>query len=437
MTKPVYSLPRIIDRIDSGAWWSTGGSITYAMPDSRPFTSDEGRGFQQLTGHMKGMAAEAFELWDDVINVDLDRVGSGGNIFFGMSSTTDGGGTYSQQHYGTFDGARWVLDSAHVWLNSEWDSHDRNSDITYGSYGFMTYIHEIGHALGLDHPGDYNGSADYRRDAVYQQDTHRYTVMSYFYADEDGSRTDHHGRSGEWMLPSTPMVHDIAAIQSIYGADMTTRAGSTTYGFHANAGSGVYDFAENADPVFAIWDAGGIDMLDASSYRSDQRIDLGEGAYSSIGGMTNNIGIAFDVVIENARGGSGDDRIAGNGAGNLLYGRTGSDRLSGASGNDNLYGQGGADQLQGGNGDDRLYGGDGNDRLEGDAGSDWFSGGGGDDCIRGGTGIDTVKLDGNRADYRLRDHGSYVEVIDRNGDSGSDCLYSIEQAVFDDGTVML
>jgi serralysin len=408
MAKPIYTLSQIIDRIDSGGWWDDS-RVTFSMPGSRPYAGDEGAGFTRLTSHMKSMANTAFELWDDAIDINLRRVSSGSDIFFGMSSTTDGNGTYSQQRYSTFADGRWVLDSAHVWLNSGWESHDQNRDIDWGTYGFMTYLHEIGHALGLDHPGEYNGSASYDDDAVYRQDTHRYTVMSYFLADEDGSRTDHFDRDGEWVYPATPMVHDIATMQAIYGADLSTRAGNTTYGFGSNAGRDVFDFQDNPDPIFTIWDGGGRDTLNASRFSTDQKIDLGEGEYSSIGHLTNNIAIAFGAVIEHAKGGRGDDRISGNSAVNKLWGKSGDDSITG------------------GGGDDRLYGG---------AGNDWFNGGSGDDRIYGGGGTDIARFGGDRSDYTIRDRGSYVE-IEGPGGSEVDRLYSIERVVFNDDTVVL
>jgi hypothetical protein len=38
---------------------------------------------------------------------------------------------------------------------------------TIDSYSFQTYVHEIGHALGLGHGGPYNGSASYGLDNLY------------------------------------------------------------------------------------------------------------------------------------------------------------------------------------------------------------------------------------------------------------------------------
>ena len=114
-----------------------------------------------------------------------------------------------------------------------------------GSYGLQTLNHELGHSLGLSHPGNYNFGDDndgdgvpdpitYEGDAFYFQDSHQYSIMSYFDSFETGTQQI------DWNLmrfvyPSTPMVHDICVIQQKYGADMTTRTGDTTYGFNATA----------------------------------------------------------------------------------------------------------------------------------------------------------------------------------------------------------
>ena len=167
-----------------------------------------------------------------------------------------------------------------------------------GFYGLQTLNHELGHALGLSHPGDYNFGDDsdgdgvpdpitYEGDAFYFQDNHQYTIMSYFDMFEAGNNQI------DWNLmrlvyPSTPMVHDIWVAQEKYGAEMTTRTGDTTYGFNATAD--VTNDAMRFDPgemntIFSIWDAGGTDTLDLSGFYTPSIIDLREGAYSSAGGL--------------------------------------------------------------------------------------------------------------------------------------------------------
>ena len=75
--------------------------------------------------------------------------------------------------------------------------------------------------------------------------------------------------------------------------------------------------------MFAIWDAGGIDRIDASGWNTDQVIDLGEGAMSSVGHLTRNVAIAYGATIEQATGGGGNDLLIGNDADNLLTGNAG------------------------------------------------------------------------------------------------------------------
>lgn len=76
--------------------------------------------------------------------------------------------------------------------------------------------------------------------------------------------------------------------------------------------------------------------------------------------------------IEDVYGGTGDDRLIGDGRGNLLDGFDGADVL---------IGRGGSDDLRGGRGRDRLRGGRGPDRVAGGAGIDSLSCGGGSDLV--------------------------------------------------------
>jgi len=327
--------------------WQNTGVVYYSIPTKAPdLSTTEARGFKQMSALMTERARLAFELWDDVTALTLtENTSNRTDITFAYSSRTSGGGTYARSYTGGAVGSDYDLQAARIWLNSTWTSHDTDADMYFGGYGFITYVHEIGHALGLSHPGTYNagsgGTITYAGNAEYQQDTRQFTVMSYFDADEGDPSVDHYGSDGRWKYAQTPLLHDVAAIQAKYGADTTSRTGDTTYGFGSNAGRDVYDFAKNVDPIICIWDAGGNDTLNASGYATSQRISLVSGDYSDIGHMTKNVVIAFGATIENAVGGSGNDILIGNGVAN---------RLTGGAGNDALTGGAGADQFVFGSG---------------------------------------------------------------------------------------
>jgi hypothetical protein len=75
-------------------------------------------------------------------------------------------------------------------------------------------------------------------------------------------------------------------------------------------------------------------------------------------------------AIESATGGSGPDRLAGDGRANSLDGRGGADRIDGRGGDDFLDGRSGRDVIHGGRGGDVIAGGSAIDRLFGEPGAD-------------------------------------------------------------------
>jgi hypothetical protein len=354
--KPVLALADVVHQLTTQwgdnyegttrTWHSTG--LTYAMPDISP-VGTEASGFKAMTPAMKAAAREAFELWDDLIAIRLDEsTSNAANITFAYSSNT-GGSTYARTWISGSSGTDFAISKSQLWFADNWHTHDQDSDVYHGGYGVMTYLHEIGHALGLSHPGTYNagqGAPTYATSAEYAQDTRQYTAMSYWDADEGNPLVDHWGSGGRWTYAATPLLHDIAAAQAKYGADMTTRTGDTVYGFNANAGRDAFDFARNPDPVIAIWDAGGRDTLDASGYATHQTIDLTPGSISSIGYLTHNVAIAYGAWIEDARGGSGNDVIIGNALDNLVIGNDGNDFFLASAGNDIVQGGNGHDLVR-------------------------------------------------------------------------------------------
>ncbi len=239
-----------------------------------------------------------------------------------------------------------------------------------GSFVYHTFIHELGHSLGLFHIWEYILNEKHK-----VLDSIKYSVMSYKCPDIKDA--DFGG-----LYPMTFMLVDILLLQYLYGENMTTRLENNTYGFHSNTGRAAYSLNNIEDKlVSCIWDSGGIDTLDFSLYTVNQVINLNEGCFSDIGGLRSNISIAYKTIIENAIGGKGDDTLIGNPFDNNLIGGDGNDLFYGGDGNDLFYGGSGNDVIYGELGNDVLYGDDGDDMLIDYYGANMLDGGKGNDRI--------------------------------------------------------
>ncbi|HIH4927393.1 TPA: M10 family metallopeptidase C-terminal domain-containing protein [Proteus mirabilis] len=239
-----------------------------------------------------------------------------------------------------------------------------------GSFVYHTFIHELGHSLGLFHIWEYILNEKHK-----VLDSLKYSVMSYKCPDIKDA--DFGG-----LYPMTFMLVDILLLQYLYGPNMTTRLENNTYGFHSNTGRAAYSLKSIEDKlVSCIWDSGGIDTLDFSLYTVNQVINLNEGCFSDIGGLRSNISIAYKTIIENAIGGKGDDTLIGNPFDNNLRGGDGNDLFYGGAGNDLLYGGSGNDVIYGELGNDVLFGDDGDDMLIDYYGANMLDGGKGNDQI--------------------------------------------------------
>lgn len=252
------------------------------------------------------------------------------------------------------------------------DTRWNATNLAQGGFSFVTLIHEFGHGHGLAHPHDNGGHsgvmrgvesegagvADYTTgDFALNQGV--FTMMSY----EDGWQESPYGNAptdvGYGYLGGL-MAFDIAAIQDKYGVNEDTATGNDTYTLQDVNAAGTY--------YSSIWDAGGTDQIVYDGAR-DALIDLraatlryevgGGGRVSYAEGIFGGFTIANGVVIENARGGSGNDKLFGNAVANTLLGNAGTDLLQGGAGNDRLEGGAGDDWLDGGAGQDTLIGGKG------------------------------------------------------------------------------
>lgn len=266
-------------------------------------------------------------------------------------------------------------------------------------------LHEVGHAMGLKHP--------FSSPTVPSGfDSNKYSIMSYTSNPDNGMDSD------------AMMLFDILAMQDLWGANLDTASGDSTY------------TDKRTDTIDAIWDGGGIDTFDASAIASGVRLDLRQARFSSFD-STDDVVIAYDTVIENATGGAGADVLIGNSAANLLLGGGGRDKIKGNKGRDDIEGGDARDKISGGIGFDKISGGNGNDRIAGDQGNDRLSGNAGRDTFvfAEGGGKDRV-LDFTDNKDQLKFYHDEVDsvsdVLDLGVNKGANAVFT-----FSDGLVVV
>jgi Ca2+-binding RTX toxin-like protein len=417
--------------------WSTmpgqGATITYSFSDAAPdyASANEKNSFQSFTEHQKTLARAAFDEWEAVANITFVEVsddGDGGQMRLGRSAQAEGVLGYS---YTPPAGGRdhpLNGDSAgDVYVNAN------NASVTYaavGSFGYWVYVHEIGHSIGLKHPGDYNNNP---KDGPFLPDDEDHTgntIMSY-----NNTYSDYN------VGP-----YDALAAQYLYGMD--DPAGKTL---------GNLRYGDDTDEVI-------------SGTFTDANVLWGLGGNDTLNGNVGNDSIMAGSGHDAVNAGDGDDLVSGNDGNDTIYGGNGADRLEGGAGADLIYGQvsegdfalywestagvtinletgfadGGhatgdtlsgiedlegsdhGDHLTGDSGRNHIIGRDGDDTLVGGSANDWLDGGEGGDFIDGGAGAT------DRAIYDLSRSGVTVNLqtgLGSGGQAEGDTLVAIDELI--------
>lgn len=300
-----------------------------------------------------------------------------------------------------------------------------------GTWGYATMMHEIGHTMGLKH-----GHQDYTNSdlSYYFGTAPRYGSQS-LTPDKDGQAWSlmtytpapfTSGFAGEKInQPQTYMQYDLAALQYMYGANYSTNSGDSVYTFSQTTGemfvNGVGQGAPSGNKIFlTVWDGGGNDTIDVSNYASGVTVDLRPGEFSTFdqSQLANNTAyqnltnlapgnIAMSLLynndarslIENAKGGAGNDVFIGNTANNVLDGGSGSDTVifTNTTGVNVALNDTGADVIVTHDGEtdtlrsiENITGTTGNDTLTGNSLNNTFIGSGGADTMSGGAGDDRL-----------------------------------------------
>ena len=303
-------------RFNDGSPVGTPVTVTFSFPDEAPstYSGEDIDGWKSFSEAQKTATREMLDLIQKQVNITFQEVSDSatnfGTMRFSNNIQKDSGG------YALLPNSTGTDRDADTWI-----AISDSSDMGLGTYNWMTLLHEIGHAIGLNHPGNYNAGESANDDAVgnflgASEDAFFNSIMSY--------RWSAQSINDIWFMP-----YDMLALRYVYGMN-PFNTGNNSYTLTDSSGAMVQN----------IVDDGGIDTLNFSAVTTQISLDMTPGAYSSFGRLTSgapalaDLTISFDAIIENAIGTPQNDSMIGNSANNVLTGGVGDDVVDGGAGTD-------------------------------------------------------------------------------------------------------
>ena len=287
----------------------------YSFPSTQPSYDtdlDNAKGWTAFTDTQIARTKQALELITNIFDFKFVESNnpSALNTFTFANNIQSDSAAYAQLPSKYFFGSDIFIDKS--------DGIDKFSD---GTYGALTLIHEIGHALGLKHP--FAGKDNVTPYLPTAENKTLWTLMSY------------ESSPDQYSFNFSPL--DIAALQYIYGPSTKARTGNDNYAISQNS----YNF---------IWDGVGNDTLDASALTQGATLYMTPGYWSFVGSArastitsAGQATVNFGTVLENLIGSAFADNLHGNDVNNVINGGAGNDQITGGGGNDNIDGGVGID----------------------------------------------------------------------------------------------
>ena len=201
------------------------------------------------------------------------------------------------------------LETAHAYIPDDirveagdiWFNHDDYEEPTLGNNTFVTFGHEIGHALGLEHGHEENGVSNVALN--YYRDSMEFSIMTY--RSYVGEQIDDEGYPNEdWGYAQSLMMYDIRAIQQMYGANFDTNSDDTIYRFSPSTydrltgGSGADNFVLGDSEKTYYQDFGYAIVTDFDYLEKDKFIASGSYSNYSLEYSDWIGGFALDTIVE-------------------------------------------------------------------------------------------------------------------------------------------